>query len=45
MKKKYRVSKQSMRVKAGINEKEYANNLGYSRIWDCGKKRYIYEIK
>lgn len=43
--KKERVSKQSMRVPAGISEKEYAKSLGFSRIWDCGKKRYIYQIK
>jgi GNAT superfamily N-acetyltransferase len=42
--KKYRVSKQSMIVPAGINEKEYTLNLGFNRIWDCGKKRYVYKI-
>ena len=42
--KKYRISKQSMAVKAGICEKKYAQSLGCSRIWDCGKKRYIYNI-
>lgn len=43
--KKERISKQSMRVPAGVNEKEYAESIGFSRIWDCGKKRYVYKIK
>jgi len=44
-----RIPKQSMTKKImecpeGITEKECANNLGYTRIWDCGKKRWILNI-
>ena len=28
----------------GVTEKEMAQNLGYSRIWDCGKKRWVLVI-
>jgi hypothetical protein len=29
----------------GQTELELANSLGYKRIWDCGKKRWILELK
>lgn len=44
-----RKSKQSMK-KSNINcpddmtEKQYCKQLGYSRIWDCGKKRWVIYI-
>lgn len=42
-----RYNKQSMKKKdiqcpSGMTEKEYLNSIGYSRIWDCGKKRWVY---
>lgn len=44
-----RVSKQSMmKSKTGCptdkTEKEWAEQNGYSRIWDCGKKRWVLSI-
>lgn len=43
---KKRISKQSMtksKIKCpqSLTEKEYCEQLGYARIWDCGKKRWI----
>jgi hypothetical protein len=47
-----RVSKQSCTKAAlarlgavGATEKEMAESLGYARIWDCGKKRWVLEIE
>ena len=47
-----RVSKQSCQKKhllkkgaVGDTELEMAKSLGYSRIWDCGKKRWIYDLE
>lgn len=45
-----RFSKQSMKKKdincpSNITELEFTKELGYARIWDCGKKRWIYNIK
>jgi len=45
---KKRMSKQSRKKSATkqpleLTEKEYNESLGYSRIWDCGKKRWIYK--
>jgi hypothetical protein len=48
--KKYcRLSKQSQKKSstkcpANTTEKEFANKNNLSRIWDCGKKRWIYNI-
>lgn len=45
-----RVSKQS-RKKSNTScpkdktEKQYAKEQGFSRIWDCGKKRWVFNIK
>lgn len=46
-----RISKQSCQKKflvakgaKGKTEKEMASNLGYKRIWDCGKKRWTLDI-
>ena len=43
-----RISKQQMTKKKigcphNMTEHKYALQLGFARIWDCGKKRYIYE--
>jgi hypothetical protein len=40
-----RVSKYSLRVKAGTNEKSAAEAKGWYRIWDSGKKRYSLSLK
>ncbi len=45
-----RLSKQSMQKKKigcpdNMTEYEYTKSLGFSRIWDCGKKRWVYELK
>ena len=45
-----RYSKQLLRKTAterttGKTEKELRNEQGYSKIWDCGKKRWIFKIK
>lgn len=45
-----RIPKQSMRKKKigcpiDKTEKEFMLEQGYSRIWDCGKKRFIYNIQ
>lgn len=52
VKKSKRVSKQSMtknklieRGAIGNTEREMAINLGYGRIWDCGKKRWALKLK
>ena len=44
-------SKQSMSKKhltklgaVGLTEKEMAKSLGYYRVWDCGKKRWVLKI-
>jgi len=47
---KIRLSKQSQQKSAtkcpiNLTEKEWANKRGLNRIWDCGKKRWIFEIK
>lgn len=44
-----KLSKQSCKKKnidcpEGKTEKEWMNECGYSRIWDCGKLRWIYVI-
>ncbi len=44
-----RISKQSMRKsKTGcpehITEKQWCINNGYAQIWDCGKKRFVYNF-
>jgi GNAT superfamily N-acetyltransferase len=44
-----RISKQSMmKSKTGcpsnITEKEWCLQHGYARIWDCGKKRFVYNV-
>ena len=44
-----RISKQSQQKKKtgcpqGMTELEWANQRGLSRIWDCGKKRWLYNI-
>ena len=44
-----RKSKQSMQKSnigcpKDMTEKDFALTLGYSRIWDCGKKRFIYHV-
>ena len=44
---KKRLSKQSRKKKSigcpeNITEKEYNQSLGFSRIWDCGKKQWRY---
>lgn len=48
---KARVSKQSCQKKhllkrgaVGKTELEMSLSLGYSRIWDCGKKRWVYSL-
>lgn len=47
---KDRINKQKMtkdKIGAGPNQTEYerAKELGYDRIWDCGKKTWVYEYK
>jgi len=44
-----RISKQSQKKKAtgcpdGMTEYEWAHARGLARIWDCGKKRWIFDI-
>lgn len=44
-----RRSKQSMKKSnigcpKDVAEKDFALSMGYSRIWDCGKKRFVYEL-
>jgi hypothetical protein len=39
-----RVSKYSLRVKAGTDEKASASAKGWHRIWDSGKKRFSLSI-
>lgn len=44
-----RIAKQNMQKKfincpVGTKEHEHALTLGFSRIWDCGKKRWIYNL-
>jgi len=44
-----RFSKQSFKKKnknipGHITEREWCVKNGYARIWDCGKKRWIYEL-
>ena len=46
---KIRISKQSQSKKrtscpAGKTEKEWCLERGLSRIWDCGKKRWVFEL-
>jgi hypothetical protein len=36
-------SKQSMKVPMGINEREYWKELGWTRIYDCGKIKWEYK--
>ena len=47
-----RMSKQSCKKEhllkrgaTGDTESEMAKSLGYERIWDCGKKRWVYNLK
>jgi hypothetical protein len=40
-----RVSKYTMRVEAGRNEKLEAEAKGWYRIWDSGKKRYSLSLE
>lgn len=45
-----RINKQTMQKKKlgvpeGYTEKQWTEKLGYGRIWDCGKTRFIYYIK
>jgi hypothetical protein len=46
---KIRIPKQKMKKK-NINcpknktESEFTKELGYSRIWDCGKKRWVFNF-
>jgi formylmethanofuran dehydrogenase subunit E len=51
VKDRQRISKQSCQKKhllkkgaVGDTELEMAKSLGYSRIWDCGKKRWVLDI-
>lgn len=41
-----RLSKQSFKSKkfGELTEKEWADQNGYARIWDCGKKRWVFDI-
>lgn len=44
----YRLSKQSQKKSAvdcpaGITERDFAASKGLYRIWDCGKKRWLYQ--
>jgi len=46
---KIRISKQSQSKKRtscpeGKTEKEWCLERGFSRIWDCGKKRWVFEL-
>lgn len=41
---KQSMSKRKLGCPGNISEHEYALSLGYSRIWDCGKKRFVFEI-
>lgn len=45
-----RFSKQSLKKTpeerlSGLTEKQLRKEQGYSRIWDCGKKRWVYTIE
>lgn len=45
-----RIPKQSMKKSAidcpdDISERDFLAASGFARIWDCGKKRFVYEIK
>jgi len=41
---KQRMQKSKISCPDNMTEKEYCELLGFARIWDCGKKRYIYQI-
>lgn len=40
---KQRMMKSNIGCPEGLTEAEYCKQLGYARIWDCGKVRYIKE--
>jgi hypothetical protein len=47
---KKRISKQSQKKNStecpkGMTEKEWADTRGLSRIWDCGKTRWIFNVR
>lgn len=46
IKKKQSCKKQNLMKMGGIGntEKEMAESLGYFRVWDCGKKRWVYNL-
>lgn len=39
-------TKKALKERGGVGstEKELAESLGYARIWDCGKKRWVYKV-
>lgn len=48
-KKRKRISKQSQQKKktncpSNMTELEWATERGFARIWDCGKKRWVYKL-
>lgn len=43
-KSKQSMTKKNMNCPDGFTESAWAKKLGYSKIWDCGKKRWVLEV-
>lgn len=43
-KSKQSMSKDKIGCPKNISEREWTSNMGYSRIWDCGKIAFVYNI-
>ena len=43
IKSKQSMTKKNMKCPPDMTEREYALSLGWNRVWDCGKIRWVYE--